>query len=202
MNVAVIGSGKVGGTLGGKWKEAGHDVVFGVREPERKRAERAPENLDIPFESTHEAIVRSQVVVFAVPASAMSAIIETHADDLKGKILVDSTNDFGSAEMSHVGKLVASAPGAEVFRAFNSLGWENFADPIYNGQQADLFYCGPETAEVQKVVEELIRDVGLRPIRVGDLEQVSIVDSVLTLWFTLAVGRGLGRHSAFKVLTD
>ena len=202
MKIAVIGSGKLGGTLGGKWAEAGHDVVFGVREPERKRAERSAENPDIPFESPHEAIVGSQVVVFAVPASAMAGIVETHADDLKGKILVDGTNDFGSAGMSHVDKLLTSAPGAKVFRAFNSLGWENFADPTFGGERADLFYCGSEDTQASKVVEVLIQDVGLRPSRVGDLEQVSIVDSVLTLWFTLAVGRGLGRHMAFKVIRD
>jgi predicted dinucleotide-binding enzyme len=31
MRIAVIGTGKVGGTLGSRWRAAEHDVVFGSR---------------------------------------------------------------------------------------------------------------------------------------------------------------------------
>jgi len=34
----------------------------------------------------------------------------------------------------------------------------------------------------------------------GGVEQVDVVDSVLRLWFALAIGQGKGRHLAFKVL--
>ena len=32
MKIAVIGKGNIGGTLGSKWRAAGHDVVFGARD--------------------------------------------------------------------------------------------------------------------------------------------------------------------------
>ncbi len=47
----------------------------------------------------------------------------------------------------------------------------------------------------------MISDVGLRPIRLGDADQVGLVDSVGSLWFALALGQGKGRHLAFKVLS-
>ena len=31
MRIAVIGKGNIGGTLGSKWRAAGHDVVYGAR---------------------------------------------------------------------------------------------------------------------------------------------------------------------------
>jgi len=31
MRIAVIGSGRIGGTLGGKWQGARHDVVYGLQ---------------------------------------------------------------------------------------------------------------------------------------------------------------------------
>lgn len=202
MKIALIGSGKVGSTLGGKWSASGHEVVFGVREPDRKRAERTPENPDIPFETIPDAIRHAQVVVFAVPGGAMDSLIETNAAGLSAKLLIDATNDFEGSSMSHVDALMSAAKGVKVFRAFNSLGWENFAHPTYGGDVADLFYCGPDSAEAQQTFEELVHEIGMRPIRVGDLDQAAIVDSVLNLWFTLAVGRGMGRHLAFKVLTE
>jgi hypothetical protein len=47
----------------------------------------------------------------------------------------------------------------------------------------------------------LIQDVGLRPVRLGDLRQVGLVDAIGSLWFALAFGQGMGRNLAFKVLT-
>lgn len=202
MKIAVVGSGKVGGTLGEKWAAAGHEVVFGVREPERKRTERAPENPDIPFDSIAEAITASDVVLFAIPGKAMDAVVTGVSERLTGKIVIDSTNDFEGSVLNHVEKLHSSAEGVKVFRAFNSLGWENFANPAFGDATADLFYCGPDSAEAQEAIEALVGDVGMRPIRVGGLDQVSIVDSVVRLWFALAVGRGMGRHTAFKVLSE
>ena len=34
MKIAILGAGRVGGTLGAGWADAGHDVVFGVRTPD------------------------------------------------------------------------------------------------------------------------------------------------------------------------
>ena len=51
------------------------------------------------------------------------------------------------------------------------------------------------------VAEQLIEDVGLCPMRLGDVDQVGLVDSVGSLWFALALGQGKGRHLAFKVLS-
>jgi 8-hydroxy-5-deazaflavin:NADPH oxidoreductase len=82
---------------------------------------------------------------------------------------------------------------------FNTYGWENFADPFYQGVPGDLFYCGP-AGESQTVVEQLISEVGLRPVRVGDADQADLVDSLLRFWFTLSHSQGT-RHLALKLLT-
>ena len=121
-------------------------------------------------------------------------------DQLDGKIIIDTANKLGGGPMNSFATFQTHTPRARVFRAFNTLGWENFADPVYDGIQADLFYCGPG-GDDREVVEQMISDVGLRPIRLGDVDQVSLVDSVGSLWFALALGQGKGRHLAFKVLS-
>ncbi|MEO8971360.1 MAG: hypothetical protein ABI406_07160, partial [Ktedonobacteraceae bacterium] len=87
-----------------------------------------------------------------------------------------------------------------IYRAFNTLGWENFADALFDGIPADLFYCG-SNSEARTTVEQLISDIGLRPVSLGDTAQVDLVDAFLRVWFALAVGQCKGRHLAFKVLT-
>jgi predicted dinucleotide-binding enzyme len=87
-----------------------------------------------------------------------------------------------------------------VYRAFNSLGWENFADARFGDLTGDMLYSGP-ARDSQHTVEALIAATGLRPIRVGDNDKIKIVDDFVALWFTLAFERGMGRDLGFKILT-
>jgi predicted dinucleotide-binding enzyme len=66
---------------------------------------------------------------------------------------------------------------------------------------ADLFFCGPDGVDLPQV-EQLIAAVGLRPVRIGDLDAVDTLDGIARLWFALALSQDRGRHLAFRVLTD
>lgn len=194
MRIAVLGKGNIGGTIGVKWELAGHEVAYGVRDPEKHRGGNV-------F-TVAEALKDAQVVLFAVPSSGVEPIARHHARLLEGRILIDATNDLTGVQMSRVDELQTHAPRALVYRAFNSLGWEVFANPKFDGTRADLFYCGPAADDASRAVERLIENVGLRPIRVGGLEQVGLIDGLVRLWFATAVKGGRGRHTAFKMLTD
>jgi predicted dinucleotide-binding enzyme len=163
-------------------------------------------------DSIAEAIAGSDIVVLAVPGSAVNDVVSGNAGLLNGKIVIDATNQRvkGQAEatgqwgerktLNSLDVLQEHAPDAVVFRAFNSYSWEIFADPAFGDERADLFYAGPAGAG-QAAVEQLIRDVGVHPVRVGGLEQVETVDNVLALWASLALFAGKGRDKiAFKVL--
>jgi predicted dinucleotide-binding enzyme len=132
---------------------------------------------------------------------------------LNHKIIIDATNKLtkgqtaatkqwqGHGPLNSLSTLQVHTPHAHVYRAFNSYAWEAFADPLYQGVQADLFYCGPD-GDALTVVEQLIAEIGLRPIRLGDVDQIEVVDDILRLWATLALFQEKGRNNvALKVLT-
>src|SRR5919199_999991 len=73
-----------------------------------------------------------------------------------------------------------------------------FADPSIGGEVADLFWCGPDDAGV----EQLIADVGLRPVRVGGIDAIDVVDGACRLWLTLVFRQGHPRRLAFRMLGD
>ncbi len=201
LRIAVLGAGNIGGTLGRKWAAAGHKVTFGVNDPAGARAQalRAELGNKVTIGSVAEALAAGNVVVMAFPGAAMDDTISTYAAQLDGKIIIDAANRMGGGPMNSFATFQALTPHARVFRAFNSLGWENFANPLFNGVEADLFYCGPD-GDAREMVEQLITDVGLRPMRLGDIDQVGLVDSITSLWFALAIRQSKGRHLAFKVL--
>ena len=200
MKIAILGAKIIGGTLARKWAGTGHDVMFGVRSVDNPGTQALARELNAAVGTTAQAIAFGEVVVFAIPGSAMQETIEANAAALAGKIVIDAANRMGGGPTNSAALFAAHSPAAQVYRAFNSLGWENFENPMFGAIQADLFYCGPEGAG-QAAVEGLIRDVGLRPVRLGDIGQVGLVDMIGALWFALAFGQGLGRNLAFKVLT-
>jgi predicted dinucleotide-binding enzyme len=188
MRIAVVGAGNIGRTLGGRWTAAGHHVVYGVRQPG-----------DPGTAAVADAVAGAEVVVLAVPGAAAKSVIASLGRDLAGKVVVDATNDVqGSGKLHALDEL---ADGAHPVRAFNTLGWENFAEPVVGGVTADLFYAAEEGV-ARDTAETLIRDVGLEPVWVGGVDAFDIVDSVTRLWFTLAFQRKLGRRLAFKVLRE
>src|SRR5262249_13817354 len=161
MRIAVIGAGNIGRTLGGKWTAAGHDVVYGVREPGESGTA-----------TVADAVASAEVVVLAVPGAAAKDLIALLGSDLAGKVVVDATNDVqGSGKLHALDEL---ADGAHPVRAFNTLGWENFADPIVGGVTADLLYAAEEGV-ARDTAETLISDVGLEPVWVGGIDAFDIV---------------------------
>jgi predicted dinucleotide-binding enzyme len=202
LRIAVLGAGNIGGTLGRKWVVAGHKVAFGVTNPDSARAQKLRAELGngVTIDLVAAALAASDVVVMALPGNAMDETIIKHAAQLDGRIIIDTANRMGGGPMNSFATFQTYTPQAQLYRAFNSLGWENFADPVFDGIQADLFYCGPD-GDAREVAERMIADVGLRPIRLGDVEQVGLVDAVGSLWFALVFGQGRGRHLAFKVLS-
>jgi predicted dinucleotide-binding enzyme len=82
-------------------------------------------------------------------------------------------------------------------RAFNTLGWENFASPLPG---ANLFFAADP--EARATAEELISAVGLEPAFLGDATATATVDALLPLWFGLVKLNGGNRRVALRVVTD
>ncbi|HWE81621.1 MAG TPA: NAD(P)-binding domain-containing protein [Gaiellaceae bacterium] len=188
MNIAVIGRGNIGSTLGAKWAAAGHDVTFGVRSPDNPGTT-----------SIATAVEDADVVVLALPGAAAGDLVNSLGEKLGGKVVIDATNDVTGSGKLHA--LEELADGAHPVRAFNTLGWENFADPVVGGVRADLLF-GAEDGHAREVAERLISDVGLVPVWVGGVDTFDLIDNLTRLWFSLALRRGLGRRLAFKVLLE
>jgi predicted dinucleotide-binding enzyme len=190
MRIAVIGTGNIGGTLGTAFAAAGHDVAFGSRSP----------GSDGPggrrTVAIGDALAGADAVLLALPARAIGEFLGEHAAALDGLLVVDATNNVGAQVPNAAAQIHAAAPGARYARAFNTYGWENFAEPVFDGVAADHFFSSAE--DDRGAVEELITAVGMRPAYLGDGNQ-DVVDGVLPLWFTLAQQHGT-RHLAFRIL--
>lgn len=187
MTTAVIGTGNIGGTLGRAFARGGIPTVFGSRHPSGDAV------------SIADAVAQADVVLLALPAGAVEDFLRTNGAALAGKLVIDAANNVGAPVANHAQLVAQLAPDARYARAFNTLGWENFENPVFDGVPADLFFSGP--AGDRDTLEAHITAVGLRPMYCGE-NQHDTVDAVLRLWFALAIGQKHGRHLAFRTLTQ
>lgn len=187
MRVAIIGRAVIGQTLAAALARGGHDVVFGVRAD-------AEEANELPIA---EALQGADAVILAIPGGAVEDFARANADALADHLVIDAANNVGAPTLSSADAIRAAAPSVRYARAFNTLGWENFENPHFGAETADLFFAAPEAD--REVVEELIGSVGLRPVYLGGDDAVATVDSLVGLWFRLMQQRG-NRNIAFRML--
>ncbi|MEM9606371.1 MAG: NAD(P)-binding domain-containing protein [Actinomycetota bacterium] len=195
--VAIIGAGSVGRALGSGLAAAGHDVVYGVRDPADER------HADLDSATTPpEAAAGRDAVIVAVPAGAVAATVASLAL-APGQVLVDATNAVGApVPDGHdtMGDLTAAfAPaGVAVVKAFNTIGAEHLGGHEIGGRSVFLPICGDEAGI--EIVRPLATSLGFDVVSVGGREQFGLVEAHAALWIRLAFGCGWGRSFGFGVL--
>lgn len=207
MKIGILGGGNVGGTLGERWAQAGHEIFFGVRNPDAAEMKETIGRCGgrASAGSVNQAAAFGDVIVNALPwAAAKSAL---PALDLKGKVLLDAANpilpDFSGLEIgttSSGGELVAQlAAGAKVVKIFNTTGFKNMGNPVIQGTKIPIFYCGDDSA-AKSTAAQLAADLGFEPIDAGPLSNARLLEPHAFLWIWLALKGGLGRDFAFQIV--
>ena len=196
MKIAMIGAGNVGGTLGKRFSEQGHDVVYGVPDPSKHANLNA---LAVP-----DAVKRADVVLLAAPWSAAKDAIDS-AGDLSGKILIDATNPIkatfdGMIDGASAAEQISHwAKGARVVKAFNTVGFGIMANPLFADGAASMLVAGDD-GDAKKIAMQLAKDIGFEPVDAGPLEQAKYLEDFAWLWISMAVKYGQGREMAFHLM--
>jgi hypothetical protein len=210
MNLAIIGAGSVGGTLGTAWaQKAGHEIFFGVRNPQSEKVQALVRALGGKARAgtAAEAAASADIIVLATPWNGAEAAIRS-LGDVSGKIILDATNPLAMGpdglglEIGHdtsAGEKVQSwAKGASVFKTLNTTGYGNMADPVFRGVKSVMFVAGDDAASKPKVIA-LLAALGFEVIDAGPLRNARLLEAHAMLWIELALKRGLGRDFAFAI---
>jgi len=196
-----LGTGSVGGTLGRRWLELGHDVMFGSRDPGAEKVLA----LGGKAGSMAEAIAYGETVLVALPWSHSRPILTGF--DFRGKILLDAMNPlkpdlsglFHEGEKAG-GQLVADwALGSRVVKIFNTTGWNNMADPSYPSGPLTMLYCGDDV-EAKQTAADLAREIGFQPEDAGGLHESYLLENLALLWIRMSVFGGHGRDIAINLV--
>lgn len=186
MKIGVIGSGRVGGTVGELWIKAGHEVMFASLDLEHDKALAARLGPGARAGTTREAGAFGEVLFIAVPYAALPQVGRDLGEALKGKVVLDASNPIPgrdgdmAIEARAKGTGVASPqflPGARLVRAFNCVGYGSMKSEAHRaGERLGIPLAADDAAALQVGVR-LVEDAGFEPVVVGGLARAKDFDA-------------------------
>jgi predicted dinucleotide-binding enzyme len=165
MKIAVVGKGNVGGGLADLWEEAGHEVTR--------------------IGSGGGDVGDAEAVLLAVPGESVADALD-NVQGIDGKTVIDATNLIGSDPpdgFASNAEFVKSKTNGPTAKSFN-INFANMYDRIGEARaRPGNLWTGDD--EAQDVVEQLSRDAGFDPIRVGGLDQAGAQEAALGIVFAI-----------------
>ncbi len=185
MRIGIIGAGRIGGAVGLKWAEAGHDILFSSRNPGELTplVERGGPRTRAGFPS--EAAEFGDLVFVAVPFDALPQVGRDHSPLMQGKVVIGcsnpSQNNGGPLAEDALarGSGVVSAelfPGVRLVRAFNAINYRSVESEAHRpGEKVGIPIAGDDD-EVVRITAGLVVDAGFDAVVVGPLERARDFD--------------------------
>ena len=207
MKVTIIGAGNMGRAIGTRLVAGSHEVEILDRDPAEAQA-LVDELGGSATALDPGASFGGEVVVFALYYPGIKDAVREHADQLAGKVVVETSNPVdadsgdrlatppGMSATEELAKLVP--PGTPVVKAFNTTFANTLMAGEVAGQQLDVLIAGDDE-EAKRKVSLLASDAGLRPIDVGPLRRAQQLEHLGFLHISLQQPLDLGFGSAVKL---
>jgi 8-hydroxy-5-deazaflavin:NADPH oxidoreductase len=199
MRIGILGSGVVGQALARGLARHGHEVRIGTRK-------QAVEEL--PVGSPADVVEHAELVFLSVLGTAAVEVAVGVGDQLRGKVLVDTTNplDFSSGQpglfVGHtdsLGEQVQRAvPETRVVKAYNTVGNMLMVDPDLPGGPPSMF-IGGDSDEAKATVTALLTQTGWDVVDLGGIEASRYLEPMCVAWVLHGARTGTWEH-AFRLL--
>lgn len=201
MKIGVLGSGNIGGRVGVHWANAGHDVVFSSRHPEKLSHLVDATGGKAKAATPEQAVAHAEVILLAIPYPMLDEVLAS-AGSLAGKIIIDATNPYsrdfkglavpeGSTGLAELQKKV---PSARVVKAFNTMVAKILTEGANREDRYVVFLSGDD-ASAKEIVSGLIHDAGFSAYDIGDKSQTALQEP-----FGVLYNKTFTRAEADKIL--
>jgi predicted dinucleotide-binding enzyme len=176
--IGIIGSGNIGGTIGGLWVKKGHSVFFSSRHPDELKDMVAKLGSLAQAGTVEQAVAFGDVLFIAVPYGAMPQIGKDYSAAMKGKVMLDACNAVSSrdgavadeVERNGIGVTTQKYfPGVRIVRAFNTMSYMVFAREANRPDPKLAIPIAGDDPQALQIAASLVRDAGFDPVTVGTL---------------------------------
>lgn len=203
MNIAIIGTGNVGGALATKWANKGHHIFLGVRDVNNFKGKELLKNPNTQVLSITEAVKQSEVILLSTPAP-LAVEVAKSLDDTSGKIIIDAMNIvMGRGPQGYkttTAAILDNTQTKDVVKCFNTTGFNNMQNPVYGNVAIDAFVAGDSERGKQAAIQ-LAKDAGFAECYpIGGNDKFELMEQFAWFWINLAMFQGQGREIGFKLM--
>lgn len=203
MKIAIIGTGNVGGALATKWAKCGHEITLGVRDTTNFKGKELLKNPNTTVDTITQAVKKSEIILIATPAITAVEVAQS-LGNTEGKVIIDTMNIVmgkGPSGFSNTtDAILANTQTKDVVKCFNTTGFNNMVNPIYNNTAIDVFVAG-DSLKGKDIATQLAKDAGFGECySVGGNDRFELMEKFAFFWINLAMFQGQGRDIAFKLL--
>jgi predicted dinucleotide-binding enzyme len=206
MDIAIIGAGKVGKAITSSAIRAGHNVTLSSASGDSAKAA-AKEFGATAAASGREAVEGAELVILAIPNTAVDDVLAEAGPALDGKILVDATNPLkpdysglATEGISGAETIQGKVRGARVVKAFNTTLAARQADPkVAGGLRVDGFVAADDE-DAKRTVLGLLEEIGFNPVDAGRLAMATYLEGMAWLNISLQMAHGWNWQASWKLV--
>jgi predicted dinucleotide-binding enzyme len=202
--ISIIGTGGMAAAIGGLAAKAGHTVEVMSRDAVKARA--LAEQIGAGATTgTFGAAPAGDIVILAVPYSAVLDVVKQYGEELAGKVLVDITNPVASDHTSFVTPATVSArrrsprpplPMRKSSRRSTPSSPTSWLPVPPRAHPLDMFIAGDD-AQAKARVSAFIESLGLRPMDIGPLPMARTLEHACLLSLGLLIHSV--KHTNFSI---
>jgi 8-hydroxy-5-deazaflavin:NADPH oxidoreductase len=195
MNITIIGTGNMGAPLGVLARQAGHQVKFASRDPQKP---------------VLPAVMSADLVILATQYTGALELADQPAirTALAGKIVVDLTNPLTDNFMgllvghttSGAEEIARRLPGAKVVKAFNTIFSEVLRNRAEGVKVRATVMVATDDDEARQTVLGLAKSFGLDAVDSGPLSNARYLEPLIEMLIQLAYGKGMGTKISFPLV--
>lgn len=188
-HISIIGTGNMGQAISGVFGKGGHSV-------------------QLIADGEGDTVVTGDIVVLAVPYSAVSSIVAERGESLAGRIVVDITNPvnfetFDSlvvpADGSAAAEIAKLLPKSRVVKAFNTTFAGTLVAGVVGPSTTTVLLAGDD-ADAKSELRDAISASGLKVIDAGRLARARELEALGFLQISLAAGEKISWTGGFSIV--
>lgn len=200
MKIGVLGTGTVGQTIASKLVLLGYEVMMGARDVDNPKAVAWAKEEGVPHATfgnfANAAAFGEMVFNCTLGSASLNALHMAGAENLKGKILIDTANpiDYSTDSWSltvcntdSLGEQIQREfPETYVVKSLNTINADVMVNPTRLTEMTEVFVSGNDT-ETKVAVSKILREgFGWKHIiDLGDITTARSVEMYVLLWHSL-----------------
>jgi predicted dinucleotide-binding enzyme len=210
--VAVIGLGNIGAAVATNLVKGNRSVILADKTFEKANALSKKLGSLTHAATIADAVKEADIIVLAIYFDPIKDFLKTYATALEGKIIVDPSNPIAPDENGGFKKIIgedesagqllsALVPnGAKLAKALGTLGAASLASASFQTPEKAVAFYATDDSSINAEIEELIRDNGFEPLRVGALDQSIRIEVFGDLHEFGALGKAVTLKEAKQVV--